>query len=375
MENLEVYILLFTIISVIGILFRKSSMPPALLLVMVGMLLSLIPKFPQIELNSALILDLFLPLLVYQISRTSSWREVRQYFHSIAFLAVGHVFLMTILVALIVHWLMPEMGWPMALLIGAVISPPDEVAIISLSEKIRIPHRIMTVLKGEALFNDATALILFRFSLAALLTHHFYPEKALMSFALVVAVETIYGWLVGNILGSLNLRLREPMLQMTISLLTPLIAYLPAERLGGCGILATAVAGFTIADRYGDRYQPEARLLLGSVWSTVSFLIESILFLCVGLEMRFVIERISVAKLPEILVLTLSIIASIILGRFIFLYPAAYISRILFPNVRRKRSHPFLATNFCYFLGRNARGYFTCRCIGRTSGSISSEWY
>jgi len=340
MEGIEVYIILLVIIAAIGILFRKSSIPPALLLVIVGILLSQIPSFPQVELNSRVVLDLFLPLLIYQISRNSSWREVKQYIHSIAFLAVGHVFLMTILVAFIIHWIMPGLGWPMAFLIGAVISPPDDVAIVAISAKVHIPHRIMTVLKGEAIFNDATALILFRFALAAVLSQHFYPEKAALSFMLVVIGETLYGLMVGNCFGSLSMKIREPVLQMTISFLTPLIAYFPAERMGGCGILATAVAGFTIADRYYDRYQPEGRLLLGSVWSTLTFLIESILFLCVGLEMRFVIERISTLELRELFILSTSVILTVIVGRFLFVYPVAYLARIFFPSIRKKDPTP-----------------------------------
>lgn len=340
MEDVEVYILLLVIIATVGIMFRKLPIPSALLLVVLGMLLSLIPSFPRVELNSKLVLDLFLPLLVYQISRNSSWREVKQYFHSIAFLAVGHVFLMTLLVAFVIHWIMPEIGWAMAFLIGAIVSPPDDVAIIALSTKMRIPHKIMTILKGEAIFNDATALILFRFALAAVLTHHFYPEKAAVSFILVVISETIYGLFVGNCLGSLNMKLREPVLQMTISLLTPFIAYFPAERMGGCGILATAVAGFTIADRYYDRYQPEARLILNSVWSALTFLIESILFLCVGLEMRFIIERISAIELQELFILIISVVLTVIFGRFLFVYPVAYLTRFLFPSIRKKDPTP-----------------------------------
>jgi Na+/H+ antiporter len=340
MVNLEIYILLFVIIAALGIIFRKSPVPTALLLVIVGMLLSLISSFPKVELNSTLVLDLFLPLLIYQISRTSSWRELKQYYHAIAFLAVGHVFLMTILVAVIIHWIMPETGWPLAFLIGAIVSPPDDVAIISVSEKIRIPHRIMTVLKGEAIFNDATALILFRFALAVLITHQFHPEKALLSFFLVVLLETLYGLMIGNLLGSINLKVREPILQMTISLLTPLIAYFPAERLGGCGILATAVAGFTVADRYYDQYQPEGRLILGSVWSTLTFWIESILFLYVGLEMRSVIESISAINLRELLLLTFSVIMTVIAGRFIFVYPAAYLARVFFPKLKKEDPTP-----------------------------------
>lgn len=340
MEIYITYILLFAIIVVVGNAFRNFTLPISLLLVITGMLLSFVPKFPRINLNPDVILNIFLPLLIYQISGFSSWKDVKKNLRPIALLSVGHVIFITVLVAVVIHALIPELGWPLAFVLGAVISPPDDVAIVSIAEKIHMPSRIVTILEGEGMFNDATALILFRFALAAALTHHFYVMHAGEAFVAVIVGETLYGLAVGFVMGEIRRRIPNSSLHMIASILTPFIAYVPAVMLGGCGVLATAVSGFVIGNVYALRFSPEFRLVSRSIWPTLSFGIQSILFLLIGLDLRLIIENISSIAIGSLLLYGLAVIAVVIIGRFIWVYLAAILPRILFPGILKKDPYP-----------------------------------
>lgn len=340
MGQIETYSILLAVIIGIGVLFRKAPFPLSLLLVITGMLLSFIPKFPQITLNSQLVLDIFLPLLIYQICTFSSWREYKTEIRSIAWLAIGHVLMITTLIAVVAHTLIPQMSWPMAFLLGAVISPPDDVAISSIAEKVRMPRKILTILKGEAIFNDVSALILFRFALAAVIVaSEFSAIQAISTFFIVLIGEVLYGFVLGNLLGKLRERIQDPVLHMLMSILTPFLAYLPAERLGGCGVLATVVTGLIIEHKYYERFTPEFRLLSHSVWTTIGFLLENLIFLLVGLEMRLIIERISSIPVSTIALYTFSIILAVIIGRFLCVFPFTYLSR--FFHVKKANKLPW----------------------------------
>jgi monovalent cation/hydrogen antiporter len=340
MDQSMVYIMLFGIIALVGQVFNKSVIPIALLLVIVGMMLSFVPGFPEIELNPDLVLNIFLPVLIYQISSFASWNDIKKNFRPIVLLSVGHVIFITILVALFIHALIPQLDWPLAFLLGAVISPPDDVAIVSIAEKIRMPSRVVTILEGEGMLNDATALTLFRFALAAVVTHQFSPLHAMTAYVSVIVGETLYGLLVGFVIGELRLRFRNTSLHMIVSLLTPFIAYIPAEMLGGCGVLATAVTGFVIGNRYALRFLPEFRLVSRAVWPTLTFAIQSILFLMVGLDFRAVLERNSMIAPQLLWKYGLGVVAVVIIGRFIWVYLATYSTRLFSKTLAAKDPAP-----------------------------------
>jgi Na+/H+ antiporter len=341
MDQFPIYLILFGIIVIIGQVFRKSLTPITLILVMTGMLLSFFPSFPQVVLNPNLVLNVFLPMLVYQISTSTSWVDIKKYRRPIALLSVGHVVFITCLVAWVIHTLIPELGWPLAFVLGAVVSPPDDVAIVTIAEKIRMPRVILTILEGEGLLNDATALIIFRFALAALITHEFMAIQAFTSFVTIVCCETAYGLLVGYLLGELRVRISNSALHLIASLLTPFIAYIPAEMLGGSGILATVVTGFVIGNRYAVHYTPEFRLVSFAVWPALGFAIQNLLFLLVGLDMKNILYNISSIPFQSIALYSAAIIATVILGRFFWVYGCIYfLPRFLFPSIRKKDPLP-----------------------------------
>ncbi len=340
MDQIEIYTLLFGIIIAVGILFRKALAPISLLLLVTGMLLSFLPSFPYVTLQPQLVLDIFLPLLIYVTCAELSWRDVKINLRPIALLSIGHVLFITFLTALVIHTLIPQIGWPLAFVLGAVISPTDDVAIVPIAEKIHLPRRIVTILKSEGMFNDATALILFRFSLAAVVTHQFSTVSAISSFFIILIGETAYGLILGYIIGELRLRIKEPKLQILVSILTPFLAYLPAERLGGCGVLATVVTALVIGHKYGEHFSPEVRLIGRSVWTTLEFAVQSILFLLIGLDMRFIMDRISSIPPASLALYSSAIIAVVIIGRFLWVFPATYLPRILSRTLRKRESYP-----------------------------------
>jgi len=340
MEHLTTYVALFGIIIFVGVLSSKSPIPTALILVIVGMALSFVPELPHINLNPGVVLNIFLPMLLYQISSSASWKDVKKNMRPIALLSIGHVLFIATLVAITIHALIPQLSWPFAFILGAVISPPDDVAIVAIAEKIRMPRRIVTILEGEGIFNDATALLLFRLGLLAMVTYDFSVFQASSTFIVIIIGEAFYGLALGYILGELRLKINDPILHMLTSLLTPFLAYLPVEKMGGSGVLATVVTGFVIGNIYSSHFTPDFRLLSRAVWPTLAFAIESILFILIGLDLRFILESISTIPFASLALYSGSIIFVVIVGRFIWVYLSAYIPQFLFPSILKKDPYP-----------------------------------
>lgn len=341
MELIIHYVLLFAIIIIIGYLFDKSIFPLSLILVISGMILSLIPDFPEFTLNPSIVLNILLPLMIYQISAFTAWRDVKKNLRPITLMSIGHVIFITILVAVVIHTLIPSFGWGLSFVLGAVISPPDDVAIVSIAEKIHLPSRLLTILEGEGLLNDATALIIFRFALAAVVTSQFYFWEATGEFFAVIGGETLYGLAVGFILGKLRLKIRNPMLGIMASLITPFIAYIPPVLLGGSGIIATVVTGFIIGNWFALKVSPAFRLFSRSIWPPITFVIQSAIFFIIGLHMKGILERISSIPESSLWIYSISVIATVIIGRFAWVFLVVYfLPRFLSTAVRKKDPCP-----------------------------------
>jgi CPA1 family monovalent cation:H+ antiporter len=318
MGQMEAYFFLFGIIVVLGHFFRASSIPIALIFVATGILISFLPFFPKLNLDPDITLKFFLPLLLYEASAFSSWRDIKKNFRPIALLSIGHVIFITVLVALVIHTLIPQLGWPLSFILGAVVSPPDDLVIFSIAENIRIPDRVFTILEGEAMFNDAAALILFRFALVALLTHEFSVIHATLTFVAIMVGETVYGLLLGNLIGQIRQRFSNTGIHIIASLLTPFLAYIPMVKLGGSGIVATAITGFIIGNQYSIRFTSEFRLTSQAIWPALAFALQSILFLLIGSNIRDIVEGISSIPIGTIMLYALSVTTVVIVGRFIW---------------------------------------------------------
>ncbi|HEY1454346.1 MAG TPA: Na+/H+ antiporter, partial [Roseiarcus sp.] len=346
-ETFQILILLLVVISAVAVVARRLEIPPSILLVITGVALALIPGLPTLQLAPDLVLVLVLPPLVYSSAVAMSWREFRFNLRPIGLLAVGCVVFTTIAVAAATHWLL-GFPWPVGFVLGAIVSPPDAVAPLSVARRMQIPRRLMIVLEGEGLANDATALVLYRFAVAAVSLGTFSLPEAAGSFVAILAGEIIWGIGVGWLMLRLRRWVRDPKVEIMLSILTPYAAYWPPEQLGGSGVLATVAAGLYISWN-GLRLISAATRLQGVFfWDFLVYLIEGMVFLITGLQARTLISGIASYSIRELTVAAGVVSAMVILARFVWVYPAAYLSRLI-PAIRRRDPTP--SWQFLFVLG------------------------
>jgi Na+/H+ antiporter len=288
--TIQTLLLLLAVLVVVAVAARRLNTAPSILLVIAGVGLALTPGLPRIELAPELVLLGILPPLIYSAGVAMSWREFRFNLRPITLLAFGCVLFTTCAVALAVHGLL---GMPLAVgfVLGAIVAPPDVVAPLAIARRLGLPRRIVVVLEGEGLANDATALILYRFAIAAVSTGLFSFSQAAGTFALIVVGEIGYG--IG--VGWLSLRLRrwaqDPRVEITLSLMTPYVAFWMPEHVGGSGVLATVAAGLFVSWN-GPLLIPAATRLQGIFfWDLIVYLLEGFVFLLTGLQARTLLER------------------------------------------------------------------------------------
>ena len=271
---------------------NRLEVPPAIVLVVLGVLASLIPQVPNIDLSPDLVLLLFLPPLVYNAAFLSAPRETRENAVPITALAVGATAVTIFGVGFITHLVLPEAGWPGCLAFAAAVAPTDAVAATSVLNRLGAPTRVGTILEGESLINDGVALTAFGLAVEAM-AHPFTFTHGVTRLAEVVFGGIAYGLVVAVVIGRVRKYVRDPSVQILVSLITPFIAYVPAEELNVSGVLATVVTGFYLGTRTEGMLQPASRVSAAMFWRTLIFLLESALFVLLGLEMRSVLDHLS----------------------------------------------------------------------------------
>lgn len=344
-QTVQILVLLLVVISAVAFVSTKLKVPPSILLVITGVGLALIPSLPTIELEPEVVLLLVLPPIIYSSSVAMSWREFRFNLRPIVLLAVGCVVFTTVAVAAASHWLL-GLPWEIGFVLGAIVSPPDAVAPLSVARRLKLPKRILIVLEGEGLANDATALILYRFAVAAISTGAFSYSQALGTFGAIVVGEIVWGIGVGWLMLRLRRWMHEPRIEITLSIITPFIAYWPPEYLGGSGVLATVVAGLYISWNGLRLISAETRLQGIFFWDFLIYLIEGMVFLITGLQARTLVERMGHLPLHDLLISAALVCAVVIVARFVWIFPATYLPRWLIPAVRRKDPSPPWQTPF-----------------------------
>ena len=338
-STIQLLILLLVVVAAAAVLATRLRIPHAILLVLTGVVLALVPGLPTVELAPELVLLLVLPPVVYSSAVAMSWREFRFNLRPIALLAVGCVVFTTGAIATVSHYLL-GLAWPVGFLLGAIVSPPDAVAPLSIARRLELPRRILVILEGEGLANDATALILYRFAVVAVSAGAFSFGEATAMFAAIVVGEILWGIGVGWLMLRLRRWVRDPRIEITLSVLTPFLAYWPPEHLGGSGVLATVTTGLYISWN-GLRLISAATRLQGIFfWDFFIYLIEGMVFLITGLQARTLITRISGYSVSELAVSVAVVSAAVIVTRFVWIYPATYLPRWLVPAVRRKDPSP-----------------------------------
>lgn len=336
---IQTLLLMLAVLVAAALLARRLNVAPSILLVIAGVLLALAPGLPAIELAPEFVLLVILPPLIYSAGVAMSWREFRFNLRPIALLAFGCVVFTTCAVAAAAHVLL-GMPWAVAFVLGAIVSPPDVVAPLAVARRLGLPRRILVVLEGEGLANDATALILYRFAVAAVATGAFSLPQAAGTFAAIVVGEIAYGAAVGWLSLRLRRWARDPRVEITLSLMTPYLAYWGPEHVGGSGVLATVAAGLYVS-WHGPLLISAATRLQGIFfWDLLIYLVEGFLFLVTGLQARTLIERAGAASLRDLLIAVAVTTIACIAARFVWVFPATYLPRLLVPSIRRRDPYP-----------------------------------
>src|SRR5579863_3572006 len=349
--TIETLLFLLAVLVVVAIVARRLNTAPSILLVIAGIALALLPDLPRIELAPDLVLLGILPPLIYSAGVAMSWREFRFNLRPITLFAFGCVVFTTCAVAAAAHWLL-HMPLAVGFVLGAIVAPPDAVAPLAMVRRLGVPRRLVVVLEGEGLANDATALILYRFAVAAVSTGLFSFGTAAGDFALIVVGEIAYGVAIGW--ASLQLRrwARDPRVEITLSLLTPYAAFLMPQQLGGSGVLATVAAGLFVSWN-GPLLIPAATRLQGIFfWDLVVYLLEGFVFLVTGMQTRTLFIRMHEIPWQHLGFAILLTAAAVVVARFVWVYPAVYLPRWLSRSLRRRDPlPPWQWTFFLAFVG------------------------
>jgi CPA1 family monovalent cation:H+ antiporter len=338
-ETLQTLLLLLAVMVVVAVVARRINTAPSILLVIAGIALALIPGVPRITLAPEFVLLGILPPLIYSAGVAMSWREFKFNLRPIALLAVGCVLFTACAVAALAHWIL-AMPIGVAFVLGAIVAPPDVLAPLAIVRQIGIPRRLVVVLNGEGTANDATALILYRFAVAAVGTGLFSLGEAAGTFVLIVVGEIAYGIAIGWLSLRLRRWARDPRVEITLSLMTPYAAFLLPAHLGGSGVLATIATGLYVSWN-GPLLIPAATRLQGIFfWDLLVYLLEGLIFLVTGLQIRTLLDRPDIYPLQGSILAVLLTLAVIVVARFIWVYPAAYLPRWLSTKVARRDPLP-----------------------------------
>ncbi len=341
----ELILLLLAVIIGLELLARRLRLPPAAALILGGIVLALIPNMPDIELDPDLALVLFLPPLLLGSAFFTSWRDFRANLRIIMQLAVGAVAFTTAVVGVVAHWVMPSLPWAACFALGAIISPPDAVAAKAVLAQVSLPRRVVVLLEGESLVNDATGLVLFRFAVAAVLTGVFDAGEAALSFGVLAIGGVAAGTAFGFAATFLLTRLREPRLAIVGSLLAAWASYIGGEATHVSGVLSTVACGLVMGWQQHAALTANTRIQARAVWEVVEFVLESLVFILIGLSLRGVLSRLDGGggSILGLLPAASAIVAATILSRFAWLFPATYLPRLLVPSLRRRDPYPPVA--------------------------------
>ena len=332
----ELILICLVAVALLALVARKVRVPYPILLTCGGVLLALVPGLPAIHLEPQLVFNLFLPPLIYPAALFTSWRDFRANLRPILSLAIVLVLLTMTATAYLFHGL-TALPLAVAFVFGAVISPPDAVAALSVTQSLRVPRRIIAILEGESLVNDATAFISFRFAVVAVLTGSFSLGQASLQFLFVAAGGVCVGLAVGWLATQVQKRLDDPPVQTMFSLLTPYVAYFSGEALHVSGILAIVIAGIFYGWRAPRILSGRMRLQALPVWEMVGFVLSGLLFMLVGLQLPLLIQSLPPGSATQAAKLAILVVSVMLLVRFGWMFGATYLLRLLSRKSRRNR--------------------------------------
>ncbi len=348
MDALTAVLAILVAIAILFEVARRSGLPYPTLFVLGGLGLAFVPGLPRIELEPELVLLVFLPPLLFTAAVETPIRDLRANLAPILRLSFGLVLFTMAIVAAVVHQA-TGLEWAAAFALGAIVAPTDAIAATTVFRRLGVPRLAVTLIEGESLLNDATALVAYRAAVIAVVSGVFIVSDALAGFAIAAIGGIVIGGLVGRVGGEILRRLDDPPVEVVLSLVIPFAAYLPADRLGMSGVLAVVAAGLMIGGRMGTILGPNSRVLWHSTWKMVGFVLNGFVFVLIGLELPAIVEGLAGRSPVAIFGLVVLVCAVVVVARLAWVFVWS-----LLPSSPRRvvaRRDPRLATRLTFVVG------------------------
>jgi Na+/H+ antiporter len=322
-----IFLVISVLVAALAAVAKKFDTPYPIVLVIGGLILSLFPRGPHIELNPNIVFLVILPPLLFQAAFVTSWRDFRYSLASILGLAFGLVGFTVFGVAAAARWILPGFDWRMGLVLGAVVSTTDAIAATSISKRVGLPQPIIQIVEGESLVNDATGLLALEFAIALLVTGH-TPGigEGIGRLLYLIFGSVAIGLLTARVIKLFELKIDDAPIEITISLVAPYVAYLAAESAHASGVLSTVACGLYLGHKSSLFLSRGARLTGRAVWDTLTFVLNGFVFILIGFQLPYILSGIREYSMRQLLVLGLVFSAVVILLRIIWVYPGAWVS-------------------------------------------------
>ena len=338
--RLEAVVLLLGAVLVLMAIARRVLIPYPIFLVIGGLILGFVPGVPSVALDPEIVFLIFLPPILWAAAYFTSLRDFQANIRPITLLAVGLVLATTAGVAAVAHAIVPGLGWPAAFVLGAIVSPPDAVAATAIARRLRIPHRVVTILEGESLVNDAAALVLYRAGVVAAVTGTFVLKETLWLFVLAAAGGVAIGLAVGYVTREALHHSEDSLVETAITLLVPYAAWILAERIHASAVLACVVGGLYVGRGFSTAVAPTTRIQARAVWDLLIFVLNGVIFVLIGLQLRAIRDA-GLIERPGRLFLYGAVISAVaVVIRLVWVPLAAVIPRALSPALRRRDPMP-----------------------------------
>lgn len=340
-NNLLLVLALLLAVSMLAMLANKLRISYPIFLVIAGLLIGIIPNVPRINLSPDIVFTLFLPPLLYAAAWNTSWHDFWFFKRPIALLAFGLVIFTAGTVAYISHALIPNFSLAFGFLLGGIISPPDAVAATSVLQGLKVQKRIVTILEGESLINDASSLIVFRFALFEIMTGQFMLSNATVDFFKVALLGIATGAIIAYFVYLIHRFLpTTPSIDTAISLIAPYLMYLTAEHFEFSGVLAVVTGGLMLSFHSHRIFTYSSRLQTYSVWNTLVFMLNGVVFILIGLQLPYIVKGLGQYSIRDAIFYGVVISLVTIAIRIIWVYPAAYVPRLLSSRIRKREPRP-----------------------------------
>ena len=329
MGDAEVFLAgLFVLVAGLNVLALRLSIPYPIVLVLGGLVVGVIPGIPDITLNPDLVLVIFLPPLLYSAGVFADLRALRDSLRPILLLAIGLVLVTTVSVAVVAHEVI-GLSWALAFALGAIVSPTDPTAATSIMRNLNVPRRMVNVIEGESLINDATALVVYRVAVSAAVGGSFSASHAALELVGAAVGGVAIGAVVGYVLVAIRRRIDDTTTQLTISLLSGYAAFIPADLVGASGVLAVVTAGLMIGWHAPVLITPQTRLESNAMWRILIFLLNATLFMLIGLQLPLILDGVAHQSTGELIGYAAAVCATVIATRLVWSFTVVYIVRAL----------------------------------------------